>query len=228
MAWNDHLHSLSRLTAGLCLALCAVGGQSGAADEIHYFADERGVHHFSNVPADPRYRPYLRATAEAGVIAAPDRPSVILFAPPLVAPGSEFAANVLLAAPADVYGWVDITFDPAALTLGAVSVEHGCPQPTSSASKCMVDRRRSSRRSFISVRTHRGSPRRTLAWGRRLSRLVAAASLSLRASLQPPPLLFFPWGSRPTVWMVRKAVVRETRRRNSLTIKEAEHETRIC
>ena len=52
---------------------------------------------------------------------------MILFAPPLVAPGSEFAANVLLAAPADVYGWVDITFDPAALTLGAVSVEHELP-----------------------------------------------------------------------------------------------------
>jgi hypothetical protein len=52
---------------------------------------------------------------------------VILFAPPLVAPGSEFTANVLLAAPADVYGWVDITFDPAALTLGAVSVEHELP-----------------------------------------------------------------------------------------------------
>jgi hypothetical protein len=52
---------------------------------------------------------------------------VILFAPPLVAPGSEFTANVLLAAPADVYGWIDITFDPAALTLGAVSVEHELP-----------------------------------------------------------------------------------------------------
>jgi hypothetical protein len=52
-----------------------------------------------------------------------------LFAPPLVAPGSEFAANVLLAAPADVYGWIDITFDPAALTLGAVSVEHERPSP---------------------------------------------------------------------------------------------------
>jgi hypothetical protein len=124
---NEHLRCALRAAACLCLALCAVGGWSVAADEIHYFRDERGVAHFSNVPADPRYRPYLRATAEAGINATTDRPSVILFAPPLVAPGSEFAANVVLAAPADVYGWVDIAFDPAALTLGAVSVEHELP-----------------------------------------------------------------------------------------------------
>jgi len=112
---------------GLCLALLAVSGRSVAADGIHYFADERDVHHFSNVPADPRYRPYLHVIAETGVDATTDRPSVILFAPPLVAPGSEFAVNILLGAPADVYGWVDIAFDPAALTLVGASVEHEVP-----------------------------------------------------------------------------------------------------
>jgi hypothetical protein len=114
------------LTAGLCLALCAVG-QSGAADEIHYFADERGVAHFSNVPADSRYRPYLRATAEIGVAATTDRPSVIMFAPPLVAPGSEFVVNIVLAAATDVHGWVDIGFDAAALKLVGASVAHETP-----------------------------------------------------------------------------------------------------
>jgi hypothetical protein len=124
---NEHLRCALRAVACLCLALYAVGGQAGAADDVHRFIDERGVPHFSNVPADPRYRPYLRATAEITPAAATDRPSVILFAPPLVAPGSEFAVNVLLAAPADVFGWVDITFDPTVLTPGAVSVEHELP-----------------------------------------------------------------------------------------------------
>ena len=116
-----------RLIAHLPLALCGIVAAPSLAGEIYYFADESAVPHFSNVPADPRYRPYLRTTAEAGISATADRPSVILFAPPLVAPGSEFAATVLLAAPADVYGWVDITFDPAALTLGAITVEHELP-----------------------------------------------------------------------------------------------------
>jgi hypothetical protein len=117
----------TRVAARLCFALCVVGGRWAAADEIHYFVDERGVSHFSNVPADPRYRLYLRDSVEPAVEATGDRPSVILFAPPLVAPGSEFGVNVLLSAPANVYGWVDITFDSAALTLRSVSVEHEVP-----------------------------------------------------------------------------------------------------
>jgi hypothetical protein len=116
-----------RVAACLWATLCAVCGVSRAADEIHHFVDERGVAHFSNVPADPRYRLLLQATSAPRTDATTDRPSVILFAPPLVAPGSEFAVNVLLGAPADVYGSVDITFDPAALTLAAVSVEHELP-----------------------------------------------------------------------------------------------------
>jgi hypothetical protein len=116
-----------RVTACLGLALGVVGGWSVAADEIHHFRDERGVPHFSNVPADPRYRLYSRDVVEPFAEAIAARPSVILFAPPLVAPGSEFAVNVLLAAPGDVYGYVDITFDSAALALRAVSVEHELP-----------------------------------------------------------------------------------------------------
>src|SRR5262249_50209679 len=73
------------------------------------------------------YRPYLRGAVEPGPEMRIARSSVILFAPPLVAPGSEFAVNVLLAASADVFGWVDITFDPAVLTPRTVSVEHELP-----------------------------------------------------------------------------------------------------
>ena len=114
-------------TACIFLALCAVGRQSQAADEIHFFVDERGVQHFSNVPADPRYRLYLRDSVEPTAEATAGRSSVILFAPPLIAPGSEFTVNVLLAPSAGVYGWVDITFDPTVLTPGTVSVEHELP-----------------------------------------------------------------------------------------------------
>jgi hypothetical protein len=32
---------------------------SQAADKLYYFVDERGTPHFSNVPTDKRYRPYL-------------------------------------------------------------------------------------------------------------------------------------------------------------------------
>ena len=124
---NEHLRCALRAGACLCLALWAVGSQSGAANEIHYFADERGVPHFSNVPADPRYRPYLHATAEPEVTATTERPSVVMFAPPLVAPGDEFAVSVLLATPVNVHGWVEIGFDPAALALVGVSVEHEVP-----------------------------------------------------------------------------------------------------
>src|SRR5262245_18056862 len=114
-------HRYMRMAGCICLALWSVGGRLAAEDEVHRFIDERGVQHFSNVPADPRYRLYLRDSVEPTAEATANRPSVILFAPPLVAPDSEFAVSVLLGAPADVYGWIDITFDPAALTLRAVS-----------------------------------------------------------------------------------------------------------
>ena len=55
-----------RVTACLCFALRVVVGDSAVAEEIHSFVDERGVPHFSNVPADPRYRLFLQAKAAAG------------------------------------------------------------------------------------------------------------------------------------------------------------------
>jgi hypothetical protein len=126
MERDEHLRRGLPVSACLYVALCAVGGQSGAAEEMHYFADERGVPHFSNVPADPRYRLLLQSTPALGSDST-ERPSVVLFAPPLVAPGSAFAVNVVLAAAADVYGWVDIVFNPEALTLVGASVEHEVP-----------------------------------------------------------------------------------------------------
>lgn len=46
---------------------------SWAADKLYYFVDENGTPHFSNVPADKRYRPYLLVHEEgpAGVVPPP-------------------------------------------------------------------------------------------------------------------------------------------------------------
>lgn len=50
---------------------------SGAADRLYYFVDEHGTPHFSNVPADKRYRPYATITEDGGTqFSAPATPGV--------------------------------------------------------------------------------------------------------------------------------------------------------
>jgi hypothetical protein len=49
-------------TQAVLLVLGAACGSAAAppalgGEQFYYFIDERGVHHYSNVPADPRYRP---------------------------------------------------------------------------------------------------------------------------------------------------------------------------
>jgi hypothetical protein len=45
-----------------------------AADKLYFFVDEQGVPHYSNVPADPRYKPLGQPGAERGGAAAPVAP----------------------------------------------------------------------------------------------------------------------------------------------------------
>ena len=129
-----------RVMAWLCLALWAVGGRPGTTDEVHYFVDERGVPHFSNVPADPRYRYFLRSTAAPGLNsiadsppAAPrfnstaDPPATSIFAPPIVEKGSEFVVNVILANSDRIHGWLGISFDPAAISFKDANVRYDLP-----------------------------------------------------------------------------------------------------
>jgi len=40
-------------------SLVAPSGLAPAADRLYYFVDEHGVAHFSNVPADSRYKPLM-------------------------------------------------------------------------------------------------------------------------------------------------------------------------
>jgi hypothetical protein len=113
-----------RLAAYGSVALCGVGAGSSAADEIHSFTDDRGVAHFSNVPADPRYRLYLRERVETGLAPAAGDPAVILFAPPMVERGSEFVVNLLLSNAGRIYGSLEIGFDPAVLSFKNATVRH--------------------------------------------------------------------------------------------------------
>jgi hypothetical protein len=113
----------------MCLALVAVAGRSGAADRIYYFLDERGVAHFSNVPADPRYRLFLRSTTEPSPDANGVSPEVIVFAPPMVDRGSEFSVTILLAGSSAVQGWLEFSFDTAVLTLLSATSQHDAPEP---------------------------------------------------------------------------------------------------
>ncbi len=51
------------LVGALTLLGLAAGGSAGAASEVlYYFVDDRGIPHFSNVPADKRYRPFARVS----------------------------------------------------------------------------------------------------------------------------------------------------------------------
>jgi hypothetical protein len=60
------------------IAACAACPAAGA-DRLYYFLDAQGVAHFSNVPADPRYRPLPGpanpVAPQAGVPSVSDAPS---------------------------------------------------------------------------------------------------------------------------------------------------------
>jgi hypothetical protein len=56
---------LPRLSVLLCLAAPA---SCAGADKLFHFVDEQGVHHYSNVPSDPRYRPLATSgVAQSGM-----------------------------------------------------------------------------------------------------------------------------------------------------------------
>lgn len=52
----------------MCLAAPGCGA---AADMVYYFVDEKGVPHYSNVPADPRYKPLGPSGAAGSLAPAP-------------------------------------------------------------------------------------------------------------------------------------------------------------
>jgi hypothetical protein len=118
-----------RVTACLCWFSCAaIASNLATAEDIYYFDDERGIGHFSNVPSDPRYQLLLRFSTPRRPDRSSNSAAVVLFAPPIVAPGNQFVVNVMFSSPASVHGWLEIGFDPVALTLRAVSMNYETPQ----------------------------------------------------------------------------------------------------
>lgn len=124
-SWRELRERRCVVRVGLCLFFAlGVPGPTHATDEIYRFIDERGIPHFSNAPSDSRYRLFLRSASAAGFDSTADAPAVILFAPPVVDRAKEFAVSVIFSSSAPVHGWLEIGFDPAALTLLAVGMDH--------------------------------------------------------------------------------------------------------
>jgi hypothetical protein len=69
---------------------------AAGADRIYFFVDEQGVPHFSNVPADPRYKPIEQGGRP---IPLPARATPAVSAPPPLAAQPPVPDPVLL--PAD-------------------------------------------------------------------------------------------------------------------------------
>jgi len=58
------------ITVGIALA----PSPASAADRVYYYLDEAGVYHFSNVPADDRYKPLTPATGPELLPGVPPAP----------------------------------------------------------------------------------------------------------------------------------------------------------
>lgn len=65
-------------SAALVLAFVSVARPASA--DIYAFTDDRGVTHYTNVPADPRYAMLLKAVAEVSLTQAGERISPVLLA----------------------------------------------------------------------------------------------------------------------------------------------------
>jgi len=70
---EDARTTIWALAAAMALAGTVPPAPLWAADHIYAFTDEKGVAHFTNVPADPRYKPYTGAAMESPSL-APGRP----------------------------------------------------------------------------------------------------------------------------------------------------------
>lgn len=66
---------MSRRPGTLLLLCLGAPGWVIAAENLYYFIDDRGVPHYSNVPADPRYKPLAQSGLEHGTPLQPTAPS---------------------------------------------------------------------------------------------------------------------------------------------------------
>jgi hypothetical protein len=160
------------------LIMRAVPGD--AAEAMYHFTDEHGVPHFSNLPLDPRYRLLVPTESEA----APAEPAaeVDIDAPDQAVLGDMFEISVSMdKVQRAATGYLELSFDPEALSLQAISVDANLTEP----GKVRID---------LSVAG--GEPKLTLV---NLS-FQAVAPAPTRASVQVTQLdLFGPEGDRVPV-----------------------------
>ena len=112
-------------------ALLSMQSVPGRADEmLYHFLDERGVPHFSNQPFDARYRPLAPLQdGTSGAPAAAPSAEVTLATPDQAALGETFEVTISMAAPAAGNGFLELSFDPEALALQAISVDASVTEP---------------------------------------------------------------------------------------------------
>jgi hypothetical protein len=99
------------------------------AETLYYFLDEKGVPHFSNHPLDTRYRPLAAAVPGGDAPPAGPGPELAISAPDQAALGDMFEISLTLPEPAAATGYVELSFDPEALALTAISVEASVTEP---------------------------------------------------------------------------------------------------
>jgi hypothetical protein len=118
----------SRILVGVSFTLAVL--QAFAAESLYHFVDEHGVPHYSNQPLDPRYRP-LGVGGEAG------RPQPALSAdaevdisvPDQASLGELFEVTLSMAKPPAAAGFLELSFDPEAIALQAISVDASITEP---------------------------------------------------------------------------------------------------
>lgn len=117
--------------AGLMIGLAFGRTASGdGAVGIEFFVDDRGVPHFSNVPHDPRYRPFMEHQVIAPRFDELAQPlEVILLGPSAATKGKEIEFSVTIPDSPSVSGAVELAFDPAALQFDWSSVEADLMSP---------------------------------------------------------------------------------------------------
>jgi len=123
------LFPVLRLACAAVLGMQAVPGS--AQEPLYHFTDERGVPHFSNQPLDPRYKLLSPVGAAAG---SPQRAvgqtaAVDISAPDQAELGEMFDVTISLASAIAGAGYLELTFDPEALALQAISVDANLTEP---------------------------------------------------------------------------------------------------
>jgi hypothetical protein len=124
------LLSLHNVLVLACALLAVRSVAAPGVEVLYHFTDEYGVPHFSNQPLDPRYRPLSAVGEPSQPQAEPQAGAeVSITGPDHAKLGDTFEVTVSMAAPQPGTGQLELTFDPEAIALQAISVEASVTEP---------------------------------------------------------------------------------------------------